>query len=77
MMRVPVALGPVVAAAGIARIFSRRLAKTALLLVSAAIVANGLQSTYLHARAIVQKPDGWCNARYNNEMGPPLLARCW
>jgi hypothetical protein len=33
-----------------------------------------LQGTYLHARGISQKPGGWKNARYNMEMGPPLLA---
>ena len=54
--------------------FSRRMAKTALPVASAAIVANGLQGTYLHARGIAQKPGGWRNARYNMEMGPPLLA---
>jgi hypothetical protein len=74
MMWIPVALGPVGAAAGMAGVFSRRLAKTALPLASAAIVANGLQGTYLHARGIGQKPGGWANARYNIEMGPPLLA---
>ena len=26
------------------------------------------------AREIAQKPGGWSNARYNLEMGPPLLA---
>ena len=74
MMWIPVALGPVGAAAGIAGVFSRRMAKTALPVASAAIVANGLQGTYLHARGIAQKPGGWANARYNIEMGPPLLA---
>jgi hypothetical protein len=74
MMWVPVALGPVGAAAGVAGFFSRRMAKTALPVASAAIVANGLQGTYLHARGIGQKPGGWSNARYNLEMGPPLLA---
>ena len=74
MMWLPVALGPVGAAAGIAGVCSRRMAKTALPLASAAIVANGLQGTYLHARGIAQKPGGWANARYNMEMGPPLLA---
>jgi hypothetical protein len=74
MMWLPVALGPVGAAAGVAGVFSRRLAKTALPVASAAIVANGLQGTYLHARGIAQKPGGWANARYNMEMGPPLLA---
>jgi hypothetical protein len=74
MMWIPVAMGPIGAAAGIAGVFSRRMAKTALPVASAAIVANGLQGTYLHARGIAQKPGGWSNARYNIEMGPPLLA---
>ena len=74
MMWVPVALGPVGAAAGIAGFFSKRMAKTALPIASAAIVANGLQGTYLHARGVAQKPGGWSNARYNLEMGPPVLA---
>ena len=38
------------------------------------VVANGLQGTYLHARGISQRPGGWRLARYNIEMGPPLLA---
>jgi hypothetical protein len=74
MMWIPVALGPVGAVAGVAGFFSQRMAKTALPVASAAIVANGLQGTYLHARGIAQKPGGWSNARYNLEMGPPLLA---
>jgi hypothetical protein len=74
MMWLPVALGPVGAAAGIAGFFSRRMAKTALPVASAAILLNGLQGTYLHARGIAQKPGGWRNPRYNIEMGPPLLA---
>jgi hypothetical protein len=74
MMWLPVVLGPVGGAAGLAGLFSRRMAKTALPAVSALIVANGLQGTYLHARGIAQKPGGWSNARYNMEMGPPLLA---
>jgi len=74
MMWIPVVLGTVGAAAGVAGFFSRRMAKTALPVASAAIVVNGLQGTYLHARGIGQKPGGWSNARYNLEMGPPLLA---
>jgi hypothetical protein len=74
MMWLPIAMGPVGAAAGVAGVFSRRAAKTALPVASAAIIANGLQGTYLHARGIAQKPGGWSNARYNMEMGPPLLA---
>jgi hypothetical protein len=75
MMWVPVALGPVGAAAGIAGFASRRMAKTALPLASAVIVANGVQGTYLHVRGIAQKPGGFrYNALYNIETGPPLLA---
>ena len=74
MMWLPVALGPVGAMAGVAGFCSRRMAKTALPLASAAIVVNGIQGFYLHARGISQKPGGWSNARYNLEMGPPLLA---
>ena len=74
MMWAPVALGPIGAAAGIAGFFSRRMAKTALPVASAIIVINGLQGTFLHARGIAQKPGGWSNARYNMEMGPPVLA---
>jgi hypothetical protein len=74
MMWLPVALGPVGAVAGVGGFFSQRMAKTALPIASAAIVANGVQGVYLHARGISQKPGGWSNARYNLEMGPPLLA---
>ncbi|RAN76746.1 hypothetical protein B5P43_22280 [Bacillus sp. SRB_336] len=73
-MWAPVVLGPVGAAAGVAGFFSRRMAKTALPVASAIIVANGLQGTWLHARGIAQKPGGFHNLRYNMEMGPPLLA---
>src|SRR5271165_7572961 len=56
MMWLPVALGPVCAAAGVAGFFSQRMAKTALPAASAVVVANGLQGVYLHARGIAQKP---------------------
>jgi hypothetical protein len=74
MMWWPVVLGPVGATAGVAGFFDRRLAKTALPVVSALIVANGIQGTYLHVRGVAQKPGGWSNARYNVEMGPPVVA---
>lgn len=71
----PVALGPIGAAAGIAGVSSRRLAKTALPLASLAIIANGIQGTYLHVRGIAEKPGGFRhNARFNIETGPPLFA---
>jgi hypothetical protein len=73
-MWVPVVLGPVGAAAGVAGFFSERMAKTLLPIASLTIIVNGVQGTYLHARGIGQKPGGWRNLRYNLEMGPPLLA---
>lgn len=73
-MWAPIALGPVGFAAGVAGVFSKRMAKTMLPLTSSVIVLNGIQGTWLHARGIKQKPGGWSNFRYNMEMGPPLLA---
>jgi hypothetical protein len=74
MMWLPVALGPIGFAAGVAGVLSKRAAKTVLPVVSAAIVANGVQGTYLHARGIGQRPGGWALGKYNVEMGPPVLA---
>ncbi|MHB1988110.1 MAG: hypothetical protein ACYCSF_09005 [Acidimicrobiales bacterium] len=75
MMWLPVVIVPTAVPLGIASVFSRRVAKTALPAFSAIIVANGLQGTYFHWRGILQKPGGLRkNARYNIEMGPPALA---
>ena len=74
MMWVPIAVTPAAALAGLGAVFSKRLAKTALPVASAAVVANGLQGTYLHVRGVAQRPGGWRFARYNAEMGPPLFA---
>lgn len=73
-MWAPVVLGPIGAAAGVAGVASARMAHTALRLASAAIIANGLQGTYLHLRGIAQRPGGFKEFRYNAEVGPPLLA---
>jgi hypothetical protein len=73
-MVAPMVTGPIGIAAGVAGFASHRLAKTALPIAAAVIVANGLQGVWLHARGIHQKPGGWKNFRYNMEMGPPLLA---
>ncbi len=72
MMWWPVIVIPTAAPAGLAAVFSRRAAKTVLPFVSAAIVLNGLQGTYLHWRGISQRPGGF--SRYNMESGPPTLA---
>jgi hypothetical protein len=72
MMWWPVVVLPTAVPAGIAAVFSRRAAHTVLPLSSAAIVANGLQGTYLHWRGIAQRPGGL--TRYNLESGPPAFA---
>jgi len=73
-MWAPIAVTPVAAAAGVAGVASRRMAKTFLPAASAIVVANGLQGLYLHIRGIARKPGGWRLLRYNVEMGPPLIA---
>jgi hypothetical protein len=74
MMWTPVALTPVLGFVAIGGVFNKRVAKTALPLASALVVANSLQGTYLHVRGIAQRPGGWREARYNSEMGPPVFA---
>ncbi len=75
MMWLPIVIVPTAIPAGVAAVFSRRVAKTALPLFSAVIVVNGLHGMFFHWRGIVQKPGGLrVNARYNIEMGPPALA---
>jgi hypothetical protein len=72
MMWWPMVIVPSAIPAGIAAVFSRRAAHTVLPLASAAIVANGLQGTYLHLRGVAQRPGGI--TRYNLESGPPVFA---
>lgn len=74
MMWLPVALGPIGFAGGVAGFFSKRAAKTLLPVTSLMFLANGLQGTYLHVRGVGQRPGGWALPRYNMEMGPPVLA---
>ena len=72
MMWWPIVVVPTAIPAGIAAVASKRAAKTVLPLASAAIVANGLQGTYLHWRGIRQRPGGL--TKYNIEAGPPAFA---
>jgi len=72
MMWWPIFVLPAAVPAGIAGVVSKRAAHTVLPAASAAIVANGLQGTYLHWRGIAQRPGGI--TRYNMESGPPVFA---
>lgn len=75
MMWLPVVIVPTAIPAGIAAMYSRRVAKTVLPVFSSLIVLNGLHGMFFHWRGIIQKPGGLrVNGRYNAEMGPPALA---
>jgi hypothetical protein len=72
MMWWPIVVVPTAIPAGVAAVFSRRAAHTVLPLASTAIIANGVQGTYLHLRGVAQRPGGI--TRYNLEAGPPVFA---
>ena len=77
LMWLPVALGPIGAAAGVAGVLSQRMAKTALPIASAAIVANGLQGTYLHARGSRRSRAGGATRATTSRWGRRCSPRCW
>lgn len=70
----PIITTPPIVAAGIAGIFSKRAAKTALPLASAVYVLTGLVGLGFHVRGVARKPGGYQYATYNLVMGPPLVA---
>lgn len=70
----PVLLSPPLAVAGVAGVFSKRWAKTALPVTAALYTANGMLGEYFHARGVARKPGGWSLASYNLPMGPPISA---
>ncbi len=70
----PVVLTPVLMAAGVGAIKSRRMANTALPAVSALALADGAAGFYYHARGIVRRPGGVKKPLYNIVYGPPIFA---
>ena len=70
----PIALAPVIAAAGIGAVFSRSLARTALPIVSVAATAAGATGFFFHARGVRRMPGGLKKPLYNVIYGPPLFA---
>jgi hypothetical protein len=72
---VPIWLTPPLVLAGIGGVYSPRVARTALPVVSALYAACGLLGTVLHLRGVMRKPGGLSEEPwYNLIMGPPLLA---
>lgn len=70
----PIVVTPPLVAAGIAGVYSKRWAKTALPVTAAIYALDGLLGEYYHARGVARKPGGWANANYNVPMGPPIMA---
>lgn len=74
MMWSPVVITPPVVAAGIAGVFSRKVAKTWLPLFSAIYALDGVVGEWYHLRGISRRPGGWSIPTYNIVMGPPVMA---
>jgi hypothetical protein len=70
----PVLLTPPLIAAATGAIRSRRIANTALPLVSALALADGAVGFYYHARGILRRPGGTKKPLYNILYGPPIFA---
>lgn len=70
----PVLLTPAVMVAAAGAVKSRRIANTALPVVSALALADGAIGFYYHARGIVRRPGGVKKPLYNTLYGPPIFA---
>jgi hypothetical protein len=70
----PGLLTPPLIAAAAGAIRSRRIANTALPLVSALALADGAVGFYYHARGILRRPGGTKKPLYNILYGPPIFA---
>jgi len=73
-MWTPIALTPLLTAAGVAGVFSERAARTALPFVSALYTLDGMVGVITHVRGVRRKPGGFQEPLYNIVMGPPVLA---
>ena len=73
-MWTPIALTPLLTAAGVAGVFSERAARTALPFVSALYTLDGMVGVISHVRGVRRKPGGFQEPLYNIVMGPPVLA---
>lgn len=73
-MWTPVVLSPLLTAAGIAGVRSRRAATTVLPAISALYLLDGAVGVYTHIQGVRKRPGGLKEPLYNVVMGPPLLA---
>lgn len=70
----PVLLTPVMMASAIGATKSKRIANTALPVVSALALLDGSVGFYYHARGIARRPGGLQKPMYNTLYGPPVFA---
>ena len=70
----PVLISPVLLAAGVWGVFSKKAAKTVLPAVSGATLLICLAGFFFHVRGIARKPGGWRLPVANLIMGPPVFA---
>ena len=70
----PVLLAPLVMAAAAGAVKSRRIANTALPIVSALALADGAVGFFYHGRGIVRRTGGMKKPLYNTLYGPPIFA---
>ncbi len=70
----PVVIAPLLTAASIAAIFSRRAARTLLPAASLLAVGNGALGFYSHGRGVGRRAGGTKHLLYNVMYGPPLFA---
>jgi hypothetical protein len=73
-MWTPVALSPLLTAAGVAGFRSERAARTVLPVVAGLYCLDGTFGLLRHARGIARRPGGFSEPMFNLVMGPPLLA---
>ena len=73
-MWTPIVLTPPLTAAGIAGIYSEKVARTWLPALSALYALDGAIGVITHVRGVQKRPGGFAEATYNLVMGPPLLA---
>lgn len=70
----PILLTPVLMAAGVGAIFSRKVAHYALPAASMLAVLNGGVGFFFHARGVLRRPGGTRYLAYNMMYGPPVFA---
>ena len=73
-MWTPIVLTPPLTAAGVAGVFSEKVARTWLPALSALYALDGAIGVITHLRGVQKRPGGFGEPTYNIVMGPPLLA---